>query len=186
MGTMIEIAPKRDFIALETAYYIVTLRGAKVGWREPDQFHKEKYQDCEFEWEVDVDDAMRERLGLGTDAVVRRSWANLPRTFSEKSKFVQIGVALGALDMTVGAANGAKFDLDGWLGRKCRVNIVEKTKDGEVVADEIKDYQVYQVSRGPAQRRRAATPAPEAPAPGGNGHEGDQGGDNDEDGSIPF
>lgn len=161
---VLTLGPKSDFVALESDWYTLTLLSYEIREKEADKFHKKPYQDVQFQWEVTVP---------GEEPTERRSWANVPASFNEKSKLVEIGIALGAIDPAAGA-DGLDIDLDTWLGKKCRGNIVEITKPNGDLSDKIDGYAPYRAPRGaakPASARRAAPPPPV---------------DDDPDGDMPF
>lgn len=167
-----EIAPKNDFTPLEANYYTLTLLDYKVRDKDPDKYHAAAWRDVEFDWDVSVPADVRERLELGDGQVKRKSWAAIPKTFTDKATLIQIGIALGKLDLTGGSADGAKVDLNDWLGAKCRGNIVEKTKADGTITDTIDGYTAFKRPAG----QQAARPAPKpAPPPV-----------DDPDGDVPF
>jgi len=154
---VIELEPKSDFIPLQTAWYDMTLRSYEIRDREADgNFHKEPYQDVQFQWEVAVPEE---------DPVERRSWANLPRAYNDKSKFCNIGLALGVIAPGSGGER-LRIDLDTWIDKKCRGNIVEIVKDNGDVSDKITDYAMIRQrpikpASGPAKpTRRDNEPPP--------------------------
>lgn len=151
-----DIAPKSDFTPLEANYYTLTLLAYKVRDKDPDKYHAAAWRDVEFDWDVAVPADVRERLELGDEPIKRKSWAAIPKTFTEKATLIQIGIALGKLDLTSGSADGTRVDLDEWLGAKCRGNIVEKVKSDGTVGDAIDGYSVL---------RRAAPATKPAPKP---------------------
>ena len=145
---VIELEPKSDFVPLPTDWYTITLLSYEIRDREPDgNFHKEPYQDVQFQWEVTVPDEEPQE---------RRSWANLPRAFNDKSTFCIIGMALGVIAQGSGGER-LRIDLDTWIGKKCRGNIVEKTKDNGDLSDKITDYALI--------RARPAKPTTAQPKP---------------------
>lgn len=158
---VLTVAPKSDFIPLESGAYTLTLTNYKIRDREPDKFHTKPWQDVEFLWDVAVSQEIRENLGLGTEPIERRSWESVPRTFSDKSGMVKLAIALGVVDQAEGAESGAEFDLDAWLGKKCKGLVEEFTKQDGTLGDKITSYSPFR-GRAPAptQAAQAAKPAP--------------------------
>ncbi len=153
--TTLTLAPRTDFTPLDPDYYILTLDSYEIRDKDADKFHAEAYQDVQFQWSVNVPDG---------EPAQRRSWANVPKSFNEKSTLCKIGVALGAIDPQVAASEGIELDLDRWVGRRCRGNIVEIVKADGTISDKIEGYAPYKgkASNAPI----AAKPAPRAkPAP---------------------
>lgn len=155
---VIELEPKSDFTPLPTDWYTMTLLSYEIRDRDADgNFHKEAYQDVQFQWEVAVPEE---------DPVERRSWANLPRAFNDKSKFCNIGLALGVIAQGAGGER-LRIDLDTWIGKKCRGNIVEITKDNGDLSDKITDYAMIRQrpTKPPSSQPKAATRRANEPPP---------------------
>ena len=165
----IEIGAERQWTPLPANYYTATLVGIEKRARAADKFHDAPYTDIEMTWDMALDAETREIMELADgEAFTRRSWANLPKTVTEKAKLVQIGVALGVLDLAAAREQGVQIQLRAWIGRKCRVNVENKTDADGTIRDTIAGYAALPV-RKPAQ---SAKPAPRpAPVPDESGDE---------------
>lgn len=146
--TTLTIAPKTDFVPLESNWYVLTLQNYELRDRDADKFHAVAYQDVQFQWSVAVPDG---------DPAERRSWANVPQGYNEKSKLIAIGVALGMIDPAVAAVEGVKLKLDQWVNKRCRGNIVEVVKPDGTLSDKIDGYAPYK-AKAAAPKAKAAPP----------------------------
>ena len=155
VGKTYHIAPRVEFTPLATGEYILRLMHWEEVTEERDtQFSKKGDIRIQFQWEVEVP---------GDDPVERRDWAPIPRTWSKKSKFVQIALALLHVPDQFAAENGFEVDWDDGLGQRCKASIVRKPKEGSNEwTDSIVGYfPLDQVATAPS--RRPAQPAPSAP-----------------------
>ena len=124
------LGPRQTFEALPTAEYKLTLKS----WREivedkDTQYSKKDDIRNEFNWIVTVP---------GGEDQERREWANVPQTFSEKSTFVHIAIALQMVDSEKAIEHGATIDWDQGIGRSCLGTIVKSLKaDGKTWGDKI-------------------------------------------------
>lgn len=127
------LGPRTSFEALPTAEYKLTLKS----WREiteqnDTQFSKKGDVRVEWNWIVTVPN------GEDQD---RRDWTNIPATFSEKSTFVHICIALGIVDSAAAIEAGATIDPDQGIGKSCLGTIVKSLKaDGKTWGDKITQY----------------------------------------------
>ena len=127
------LGPRQTFEALPTAEYKLTLKS----WREiteqnDTQFSKKGDVRVEWNWAVTVP---------GGEDQERRDWTNIPATFSEKSTFVHIAIALGIVDSVAAIEAGATIDPDQGIGKSCLGTIVKALKsDGKTWGDKITQY----------------------------------------------
>jgi len=127
------LGPRQTFEALPTAEYTLTLKS----WREiteqnDTQFSKKGDVRIEWNWVVTVP---------GGEDQDRRDWTNIPTTFSEKSTFVHICIALGIVDSVAAIEAGATIDPDQGIGKSCLGTIVKSLKsDGKTWGDKITAY----------------------------------------------
>ena len=127
------LGPRTSFEALPTAEYKLTLKS----WREiteqnDTQFSKKGDVRIEWNWLVAVPNG---------DDQDRRDWTNIPATFSEKSTFVHICIALGIVDSVAAIEAGATIDPDQGIGKSCLGTIVKSLKaDGKTWGDKITAY----------------------------------------------
>lgn len=145
MGKTYAIAPRVDFQPLPTGDYVLTLLEVKEVVEERDTaFSKRGDVRLEFHWEVQVP---------GEEPEERRDWSGIPRTFSKKSKFVAIAVALGLVSDAEGAEQGANIDFDDGLGKRCLGTIVRAQKpNSDEWTDKITGY--ARLDRLPTTRSR--------------------------------
>ena len=127
------LGPRQTFEALPTAEYKLTLKS----WREiteqnDTQFSKKGDVRVEWNWVVTVP---------GGEDQDRRDWTNIPATFSEKSTFVHICIALGIVDSVAAIEAGATIDPDQGIGKSC-LGTIQKTlkSDGKTWGDKITQY----------------------------------------------
>ena len=127
------LGARTSFEALPTAEYKLTLKS----WREiteqnDTQFSKKGDVRIEWNWLVAVPNG---------DDQDRRDWTNIPATFSEKSTFVHICIALGIVDSVAAIEAGATIDPDQGIGKSCLGTIVKSLKaDGKTWGDKITQY----------------------------------------------
>ena len=127
------LGPRQTFEALPTAEYKLTLKS----WREiteqnDTQFSKKGDVRIEWNWGVTVPNSEDQD---------RRDWTNIPATFSEKSTFVHIAIALGIVDSVAAIEAGATIDPDQGIGKSCLGTIVKSLKsDGKTWGDKITQY----------------------------------------------
>ncbi len=127
------LGPRTSFEALPTAEYKLTLKS----WREiteqnDTQFSKKGDVRIEWNWIVTVP---------GGEDQDRRDWTNIPATFSDKSTFVHICIALGIVDSIAAIEAGATIDPDQGIGKSCLGTIVKSLKtDGKSWGDKITQY----------------------------------------------
>lgn len=127
------LGPRTSFEALPTAEYTLTLKS----WREiteqnDTQFSKKGDIRIEWNWFVTVPNSEDQD---------RRDWTNIPATFSEKSTFVRICIALGIVDSVAAIEAGATVDPDQGIGKSCLGTIVKSLKaDGKTWGDKITQY----------------------------------------------
>ena len=122
MGKTYALAPRTVFTPLETGEYVLTLLEVSEKAEERDTaFSKKGDIRLEFRWEVDVP---------GGESEERRDRVGIPKSFSKKSKFVAIVVALGLVNEADAIANGCNVDFDPGLGKRCLGTIVRKPKEG--------------------------------------------------------
>lgn len=152
------LAPKTDFVPLETDFYTGTLQNHKTRDRDKDQYHPEPYQDIEFTWSVEVPAELCEELDI-TSPVERKSWVNIPKSFNDKAKLVLLGIALGVLDPNSGDEE-QDIDLDDWLTRKCRLQIEQTKKKDGTPTDKIVGYTPYKRSKKAKTEAELSDPAP--------------------------
>jgi len=150
MARQITLAPRVEFTPLDTGEYKLTLIEIKDIVQERDTTYSKKGDvRLEFHWEVEVP---------GSEPEQRRSWFNIPKTFSKKSPFVAVIVALGLVTEAEAIENGTTFDLDAGLGRSCIGIIVKKLKEGtNEWIDEITGFMPLSVR---PKRRVVAAPQP--------------------------
>ena len=153
MGKTYSVAPRVEFEALPTGEYVLTLLEVLEKAEERDtNFSKRGDIRLEFHWEVEVP---------GEDAVQRRDWSSIPKTFSAKSKFVSIAIALGLVNEQVGIDAGCSVDFDQGLGKGCLGTIVRKMKDGSSEwTDQITGYAPLSARSNGRSRRAAPTAKP--------------------------
>jgi hypothetical protein len=138
---VITLGPRKVFEPLPTGDYRLTLVSYSMESRKPDQWHKTDYVNIEFQWKVAVP---------GKEATQRKSDAPVPETFSEKSRLVQIIVALGVIDSAKAAADGCAIDLDKAIGHSCVGTIVRKLKeDGKSWTDQITAFSPMNANGSP-------------------------------------
>jgi len=127
------LGPRTSFEALPTAEYKLTLKS----WREIVEQNDTKYSKkgdirVEWNWIVTVPNG---------DDQDRRDWTNVPATFSDKSTFVHICIALGIVDSVDAIEAGATIDPDQGIGKSCLGTIVKSLKsDGKTWGDKITQY----------------------------------------------
>lgn len=130
---VLEYAPRVTFEPLPTGDYVCTLLKYEIAPRDPDQYHKEKYQQIAWYWRVHVP---------GKDTEELRDWSEITRTFSEKSATVRILIALGVVDESEFATKGGKIDLDLALGHSCLATVIRQLKkDGKSWVNTFQAYQ---------------------------------------------
>jgi len=140
------LGPRQTFEALPTADYKLTLKS----WREiiedkDTQFSKKGDIRVQWDWIVTVP---------GAEDQDRRDWTNVPATFSEKSTFVHIAVALGIVDSVAAIEAGATVDPDQGIGKSCIGTIVKSLKaDNKTWGDKITAYAPLPVSATPAKSK---------------------------------
>lgn len=140
------LGPRQTFEALPTADYKLTLKS----WREivedrDTQYSKKGDIRNEFNWIVTVP---------GGEDQDRRDWANVPQTFSDKSTFVHIAVALQIVDSEKAIAEGAVIDWDQGIGKSCIGTIVKSLKaDNKTWGDKITAYAPLPATAAPAKSK---------------------------------
>ena len=137
------LGPRQTFEALPTADYRLTLKS----WREivedkDTQYSKKGDIRVEWNWIVTVPNSEDQD---------RRDWSNVPATFSEKSTFVHIVIALGIVDSIAAIEAGATVDPDQGIGKSCLGTIVKALKpDNKTWTDKITAYAPLPASPVPA------------------------------------
>ncbi len=122
MGKTYTLAPRVEFEALATGDYTVTLLEVVEKVEEKDTaFSKRGDIRLEFHWEVAVP---------GDEPMEKRDWSSIPKTFSKKSKFVAIAIALGLVSEQEAIEYGCAVDFEPGLGKRCVATIVRKQKEG--------------------------------------------------------
>jgi len=140
------LGPRQTFEALPTADYKLTLKS----WREiiedkDTQYSKKGDIRVEWNWIVTVP---------GSEDQDRRDWSNVPATFSEKSTFVHIAVALGIVDSVAAIEAGATVDPDQGIGKSCIGTIVKSLKaDNKTWGDKITAYAPLPIAAAPAKSK---------------------------------
>jgi len=140
------LGPRQTFEALPTADYKMTLKS----WREiiedkDTQYSKKGDIRVEWNWIVTVP---------GAEDQDRRDWSNVPATFSEKSTFVHIAVALGIVDSVAAIEAGATVDPDQGIGKSCIGTIVKSLKaDNKTWGDKITAYAPLPLTATPAKSK---------------------------------
>jgi hypothetical protein len=82
----------------------------------------------------------------------RRDWSNIPTTFSDKSTFVHIAIALGIVNSIAAIDAGASIDPDQGIGKSCLGTIVKSLKpDGKTWGDKITQYAPLPAEAAPAK-----------------------------------
>jgi hypothetical protein len=124
------LGPRQTFEALPTADYKLTLKSWKEIVEDKDtQYSKKGDIRVEWNWIVTVPNSEDQD---------RRDWSNVPATFSEKSTFVHIVIALGIVDSVAAIEAGATVDPDQGIGKSCLGTIVKS--DNKTWADKITAY----------------------------------------------
>jgi hypothetical protein len=140
------LGPRQTFEALPTADYKLTLKS----WREivedkDTQYSKKGDIRVQWDWVVTVP---------GSEDQDRRDWSNVPSTFSEKSTFVHIVIALGIVDSIAAIEAGATVDPDQGIGKSCIGTIVKSLKpDNKTWTDKITAYAPLPVEVAPAKSK---------------------------------
>lgn len=140
------LGPRQTFEALPTADYKITLKS----WREivedkDTQYSKKGDIRVEWNWIVTVP---------GAEDQDRRDWSNVPATFSDKSTFVHIAIALGIVDSVAAIEAGATVDPDQGIGKSCIGTIVKSLKaDGKTWTDKITAYAPLPTEAAPAKSK---------------------------------
>jgi hypothetical protein len=138
------LGPRQTFEALPTADYKLTLKS----WREivedkDTQYSKKGDIRVEWNWIVAVP---------GAEDQDRRDWSNVPATFSDKSTFVHIVIALGIVDSLKAIEEGATVDPDQGIGKSCIGTIVKSLKpDNKTWTDKITAYAPLPAQEAPAK-----------------------------------
>lgn len=155
MGKAYAIAPRKIFEPLQTGEYVLTLLAVQERVEDHDStFSKRGDIKLEFEWEVDVP---------GGDPETRKERVSIPATFSRKSRFVEIAVALQLVNEQEAIEGGCTVDFDEGLGKRCLGTIVRRLKeDGKEWTDSITAHTVLtRIPRTAPRRPVAPAPAPE-------------------------
>ncbi len=140
------LGPRQTFEALPTADYKLTLKS----WREivedkDTQYSKKGDIRVEWNWIVTVPNSEDQD---------RRDWSNVPATFSEKSTFVHIVIALGIVDSIAAIEAGATVDPDQAIGKSCLGTIVKSLKpDNKTWTDKITAYAPLPTEAAPAKSK---------------------------------
>jgi hypothetical protein len=138
------LGPRQTFEALPTADYKLTLKSWKEIIEDKDtQYSKKGDVRVEWNWIVTVP---------GDEDQERRDWSNVPATFSEKSTFVHIAVALAIVDSVAAVEAGATIDPDQGIGKSCIGTIVKSLKaDNKTWTDKITAYAPLPAESAPAK-----------------------------------
>lgn len=138
------LGPRQTFEALPTADYKLTLKSWKEIVEDKDtQYSKKGDIRVEWNWIVTVP---------GAEDQDRRDWSNVPATFSEKSTFVHIVIALGIVDSIAAIEAGATVDPDQGIGKSCLGTIVKALKpDNKTWTDKITAYAPLPPEAAPAK-----------------------------------
>lgn len=140
------LGPRQTFEALPTADYKLTLKS----WREivedkDTQYSKKGDIRVEWNWIVTVPNSEDQD---------RRDWSSVPATFSEKSTFVHIVIALGIVDSVAAIEAGATVDPDQGIGKSCLGTIVKSLKpDNKTWTDKITAYAPLPAEAAPAKSK---------------------------------
>ena len=116
------IGPRKEFTALSTGEYVMTLRSVEQEVEEKDSQYSKK-GDIKVVWTWDV------AVPSG-ESQQRKSRTPPPETWSKKSNFVHICTALGLVDDQRASEEGIQLDPATGVGRKCIGVIVQKLKEG--------------------------------------------------------
>ena len=147
-----------DFEVFPADYYVGTVDSVVVENKQPDNYHKEEYQQLRWVWLISVPDR--------DDKPKFSTWTSL--SMHEKSKLPGLLKALGVEVGEDEDGNPVLPDTDELVGLRCRLNIVEKLKQDGTAKNQCEGY-------APLPRRAAGRPAPKpAPAPA------------DDDGDLAF
>lgn len=154
MGKTYSLAPRVEFEPIPTGDYTMRFMDWKELVQEQDHpFRKKGEAYLRFIWEITVP---------GSEPDSRQDSVDIPKTFSAKSKFVRIAIALGIVDEAAAIDGGAVIDWDHALGKQCTGSIVCKPKASNPSewTDRIEQYRPLAV--GPTRKNRTA-PAPAKP-----------------------
>ena len=141
------LGPRQTFEALPTAEYRLTLKSwEEITEKETTEYHKKGDVRNMYVWAVTVP---------GGEETERRDWVNVPSTFSEKSTFVAIHVALRTVNSAKAIDDGATIDPDQGIGRSCLGTIVKSLKKGSTTewTDKITAYAPLPAEAAPAKSK---------------------------------
>jgi len=140
------IGPRTTFEALETADYRITLKAVQeVTETEDSEFSKKG--DIKVQW------AFLVSVPAGDD-VERRVRTAPPATFSEKSTFNHIIVALGLVDEQKAIDETTVVDPEQGIGRSCMATIVKQLKrDKKTWTDTFKAFFPLPTEAAPAKSK---------------------------------
>lgn len=138
------VGPRQTFEALPTAEYHLTLKGWKEVTEQADtEFSKKGDVRVQWDWVVKVPNAEDQE---------RRDWTNIPTTFSDKSNFIHIAIALRIVDSEKAIEEGATIDPDKGIGRSCLGTIVKSLKkDNKTWTDKITQYAPLPAQEAPVK-----------------------------------
>jgi hypothetical protein len=138
------VGPRQTFEALPTAEYHLTLKSWKEVTEQADtEFSKKGDIRVQWDWIVKVPNA---------DDQERRDWTNIPTSFSDKSNFVHIAIALRIVDSEKAIEEGATIDPDQGIGKSCLGTIVKSLKkDNKTWTDKITQYAPLPLAEAPAK-----------------------------------
>lgn len=138
------VGPRQTFEALPTAEYHLTLKSWKEVTEQTDtEFSKKGDVRVQWDWIVRVP---------GQEDQERRDWTNIPTTFSDKSNFIHIVIALRIVDSEKAIEEGATIDPDKGIGKSCMGTIVKSLKkDNKTWTDKITQYAPLPDAAPPAQ-----------------------------------
>lgn len=138
------VGPRQTFEALPTAEYHLTLKSWKEVIEQSDtEFSKKGDVRVQWDWIVKVPNL---------DDQERRDWTNIPTSFSDKSNFVHIAIALRIVDSEKAIEAGATIDPDQGIGKSCLGTIVKSLKkDNKTWTDKITQYAPLPEAQAPAK-----------------------------------
>lgn len=138
------VGPRQTFEALPTAEYHLTLKSWKEVTEQADtEFSKKGDVRVQWDWIVKVPNS---------DDQERRDWTNIPTSFSDKSNFVHIAIALRIVDSEKAIEEGATIDPDQGIGKSCLGTIVKSLKkDNKTWTDKITQYAPLPLAEEPVR-----------------------------------
>lgn len=140
------VGPRQIFETLPTAEYHLTLKSWKEVTEQSDtEFSKKGDVRVQWDWIVKVPNA---------DDQERRDWTSIPTSFSDKSNFVHIAIALRIVDSEKAIEEGATIDPDKGIGKSCMGTIVKSLKkDNKTWTDKITAYAPLPVEAPPVKSK---------------------------------